>query len=221
MAVGALSFALMGRSAREGNKEFYTITFFIALIAAASYLAMALGQGVTEVDGRTVYWARYVDWLFTTPLLLLDLALLVRAGRNLVFGLVGADVFMIATGLIASLSPAPLNYLWWAVSTAAFVALLWGLLGRLSAVASDQPGEVGSLFGTLRNLTAVLWTAYPIVWMIGTEGLGLVGLGVEVLLFMILDLSAKVGFGFLLLTNRAVLERVEVGRPARTEPATG
>jgi bacteriorhodopsin len=222
MALGALAFALMGRSADEGNREFYTITTLIPLIAAASYLAMALGQGVAEVDGRTVYWARYVDWLFTTPLLLLDLALLARAGRNLIFGLIAADVFMIATGLVATLSPTPINFVWWVVSTGAFVAILFGLLGQLSANARNRPGEVGSVFSTLRNLTAVLWTAYPIVWLLGTEGFGLVGLGIEVLLFMILDLSAKVGFGFLLLSNRAALQRTGIS-PAQTaeQPLAG
>ena len=27
-------------------------------------------------DQRQIYWARYVDWFFTTPLLLLDLLLM-------------------------------------------------------------------------------------------------------------------------------------------------
>jgi bacteriorhodopsin len=50
-----------------------------------SYLAMATGASSTILDdGREFYYFRYIDWLITTPLLLLDLALLALAnpGRN-------------------------------------------------------------------------------------------------------------------------------------------
>jgi bacteriorhodopsin len=55
-----------------------------------------------------------------------------------------------------------------------------------------------------------LWTAYPIVWLIGTEGLSLIPLYWETAAFMVLDVLAKVGFGFLLLRSRSVLERAGV-----------
>jgi bacteriorhodopsin len=210
MTLGAVAFLVMGLrdSAGSPDKEkFYVVTLFIPIIAAASYLAMANGQGVVEVDGRTVYWARYADWLITTPLLLLDLALLARMRLSLIAGLILADVFMIVTGVIASLSSGNLRFLWWTVSTGAFVAILAILLPQMSVVGKERPAEVAGLFRTLTLLTIVLWTAYPIVWLLGTEGFGIIGLNVEVLVFMVLDLSAKVGFGFILLGSRGALER--------------
>lgn len=49
--------------------------------------------------------SRYVDWLLTTPLLLLDLALLAlavpRRRVGLIATLMGVDVFMIQTGWLA------------------------------------------------------------------------------------------------------------------------
>lgn len=210
MAVGALAFLAMGLrdgGTEEDREKFFVITLFVPIIAAASYLAMANGQGVIEIHGRTVYWARYADWLITTPLLLLDLALLARMRLSQIFGLILADVFMIVTGLIAALSPEPLNYLWWTVSTGAFVAILVILVQQLSSVGRERSPEVAGLFRTLALLTVVLWTAYPVVWLLGTEGFGTIGLSAEVLVFMVLDLSAKVGFGFVLLSNRGALRR--------------
>jgi bacteriorhodopsin len=65
----------------------------------------------------------------------------------------------------------------------------------------------------------ILWSLYPVVWVIGTEGVGAVGVSTEVFLFLVLDLLAKVGFGFLLLTNRQALSDVASGaagaRPSR------
>jgi len=210
------------------EQEYYIVTIFVPAIAFTLYLAMTLGYGVTQVNigGESVpiFWGRYADWMFTTPLLLLDLALLAGANRNTIATLIGLDLGMILTGLVASLtnqgalglSVEATRIVWWGVSCGFFVVLLYFLLGVLSENASRMSGDVGSLFGTLRNITVVLWTAYPIVWIVGTEGLGLVPLGPETALYAVLDLSAKVGFGLLLVRSRDV-----IGQSARARAGAG
>ena len=49
------------------------------------------------------------------------------------------------------------------------------------------------------------------MWLLGTEGFNAVGSTLEAFLFLILDFFAKIGFGFLLLTNRQALGEA-VGR---------
>lgn len=192
--------------------EYHVITIMITSIAFASYLAMLFGLGLTEVtlaNGEVldIYWARYADWLFTTPLLLFDLALLANAtdrGTLAALGLV--DAFMIVTGLAGALSPTPLQrYVWWTVSTIALLVVLYILWDNLTARVKDLSPDVQSTFTLLRNGIVVLWLAYPVLWLLGTEGTGLIPLFHETLGFMILDVSAKVGFGFVLLRSRAVL----------------
>jgi len=229
MLLGMLYFVAAGWGEDDPRKqEFYVITIFVPAIAAVSYLAMSLGYGVTTIQlngaERTIYWARYADWLFTTPLLLMDLALLADADRNTIATLVGLDVAMVITGLMGALTnrgalglgPEAVRLIWWGVSTAFFVVLLYFLFGVLSRQAGRRPGEVGQLFATLRNLTVVLWTAYPVVWLIGTEGLGFIGLSLETAAFMVLDLLAKVGFGLILVQSRSALDRATstAGAPA-------
>ena len=89
------------------------------MTASLSYFAMASGDGVsyhtikitekhkhvpdtTETIKRQVYWARYVDWSLTTPLLLLDLCLVAGLnGCHITIAIV-ADLVMILTGLFAA-----------------------------------------------------------------------------------------------------------------------
>ena len=220
MAIGTLYFIGRGWSVSDVEQQlFYIATIFITTTAFASYLAMATGFGLTEVvvGDRTldIYWARYADWLVTTPLLLFDLALLAGADRNTIATLVGVDVFMIVTGLVAALTPDPaFRIVWWGISSGALLFLLYVLVGSLTMQARERPGDVGSLFQTLRNLTVALWVLYPVVWILGTEStLELVPLYWETAAFMVLDLSAKVGFGFLLLRSRNILEQA-TRRPA-------
>jgi bacteriorhodopsin len=120
--------------------------------------------------------------------------------------LVGLDIFMILTGLLAgSRSSGFGRGFWFIVSTVAMIALLYLVVTRLFSEAASQPEAVHQIFRTLALLTVVLWSFYPIVWLIGTEGFGAVNSTVEVLLFLVLDFLAKIGFGFLLLTNRTAL----------------
>merc|ERR1719238_2157553 len=62
------------------------------------------GAGVTDVDGRDVYWMRYVDWFFTTPFFLLDLALLAKADTWDTFYVMLMNAICIVCGAIGALS---------------------------------------------------------------------------------------------------------------------
>lgn len=80
MAIGSLVFGFGAtRAKNERWKILYTLNFFICLIAAGLYLAMAMGQGQSVVYDRPTFWVRFVTWFMSTPLLLLDLAFLARS----------------------------------------------------------------------------------------------------------------------------------------------
>ena len=214
MTLGTLYFVARGWGIEdEEQQRFYVITIFITAIASAAYFAMATGFGLTQVtvNGQVldIYWGRYADWLFTTPLLLLDLALLAKASRNTIYTLVGLDVLMIGTGVVGALaaSSALIRIVWWAISTVFLLFLLYFLIRALNEAATRQTPEVRKLTTTLRNMLIALWLAYPLVWILGTEGtIGILPLYWETAVFMTLDLTAKVGFGFVLLRSHSVLE---------------
>ncbi|MFC7019320.1 MULTISPECIES: bacteriorhodopsin [Haloarcula] len=214
----------------ERRQKFYIATILITAIAFVNYLAMALGFGLTiiELGGEEVpiYWARYTDWLFTTPLLLYDLGLLAGADRNTIASLVSLDVLMIGTGVVATLSAGSgvlsagaERLVWWGISTAFLLVLLYFLFSSLSGRVADLPSDTQSTFRTLRNLVLVVWLIYPVWWLVGTEGLGLVTLGIETAGFMVIDLTAKVGFGFILLRSHSVLDGAAQATASGAAPA--
>lgn len=209
-------FVFLMSQAPQGSRHFFIITAVITGVAGFFYLTMSTGATSSNIEGRIFYWGRYIDWVITTPLLLLDLALLALASwqRNiqLIIGLIVLDVFMILTGLLAGSSTSEFaRGFWFLVSTAAMIALLYLLYTQLFAASQNQPGSVQNLFRTLGLLTIVLWSLYPIVWLIGTEGFSVASSTVEVFLFLVLDILAKIVFGFLLLTNREALGQISQG----------
>ena len=74
-------------------------------IASLAYLTMASGYGASAVNGQQFFYARYVDWTLTTPLMLVDLAYLANAKCPLetALHLVAIDVLMIVGGLFGAL----------------------------------------------------------------------------------------------------------------------
>lgn len=201
MTLGSVIFGLKAADQRrKEGMEFALVSFFITLWAATMYLSMILGETVLfDFKGQhTLFWGRYLDWIITTPLLLLDLGVIAGARPKLIADAMAADVFMIVTGMYATLEGSPTNYLWYVISCGAFLAILATLFTEFSASARHRNGKVNRLFQKLRNTLIVLWFCYPIVWILGAEGFRVLSVETETACYAILDLCAKVGFGFIL-----------------------
>lgn len=211
MTAGALFFGFKAsRTSSERWRILLTLNFFITAIAAVLYLSMMMGQGVGIFYGQQSYWVRYLTWFLSTPLLLVVLTFLGRTRLSTVGGLLGADALMIATGFVATTSPTPINYVWYLVSCGAFAGILYLLLVPYRTEAEQiHPGSMGKqAFQRLLKVHVVLWTAYPIVWILADTGVGLLSNGFEALLYTLLDITAKVGFGFLSLNTFQKLEKL-------------
>jgi bacteriorhodopsin len=208
MAVGVVVFGLaVGRATSAYTKQSRVTLFFVPVIAATLYTALGMGQGTTVVDGEKVTWVRYVTWFTTTPLLLLQLCRLVHARQSVVTSLVIANQFMIATGLAAELSGAPRSWVWYAISSVAFVFILLTLVGDLTREGEGLPDDVRTLFRRLRDVNIVTWIGYPVVWALGTKGFEVISPATQTAGYVLLDIASKVGFGMLVLSGAAALER--------------
>ncbi len=211
MAIGAVFFGFSANRARsERWRILLTLNFFITAIASVLYLAMVMGQGQGTFHGNTTFWVRYVTWFLSTPLLLLVLSHLGRNRIATIGALLGANAAMIATGFLATISPTPINYVWYLVSCGFYAGEACLLLGKYRTEAEQShPGRVGKkAFGLLLTVHIVLWTAYPIVWILAGTGFGVLSRGVEGMFYTLLDITSKVGFGLLSVNTLKKLEAV-------------
>lgn len=219
MAAGTAAFVWGGLSVGREWLQYYVVLAAISGIAAVAYVLMALGIGWHTVEARevTVFLPRYVDWLLTTPLLLLYLGMLVGASNRDYGIIIGIDVVMIVAGAIGALLSGPERYVFFAVGGIAFIGLVYYLLGPLTEQATGRATE--SLFRSLRNLTITLWAIYPVVWLLGPPGIALTTELVDVSLIVYLDLLTKVGFGLIALNAATVLDE-ELGEELEEEIKT-
>lgn len=208
MAVGAIIFGFGAHNANsERWRTLYVLNFFIAIIASVLYLAMWLGQGFDVIYDRPTYWVRYVTWTLSTPLLILVLTFLGRTSLSITGSLVGADILMIATGFVATVSPKPTNYIWYIVSCGAFLGITYLLLRQYRMEAEEQFPRSKKVFRRLITIHLFLWTLYPVVWILSSTGFNLLSSTAETASYTLLDVAAKVGFGFLSLNSMSKLEQ--------------
>jgi len=202
MAIGALHFWMLSRNPKRVPQYEYLVAIFIPIWSGLAYMAMALGQGKVEIAGQITHYARYIDWIVTTPLLLLALSWtamqFVKKDWTLIGFLMSTQVVVITTGLIADLSERNwVRYLWYICGVVAFLIVLWGIWVPLRAKSKSQGRELAELHDKLTVYFTVLWIGYPIVWILGPSGFRWFNQDIDTLLFCILPFFSKVGFSFL------------------------
>lgn len=202
MALGAFYFWLLSRSPRGVPQYEYLVAIFIPVWSGLAYTAMALDQGKIEIAGQITHYARYIDWVVTTPLLLLALAgtamSFIKKDWALIGALMGTQVIVIGCGLVADLSRVQSwRYLWYINGTVAFLLVLQMIWGPLRAKTRSQQPELASFYNKLATYLTVLWIGYPLVWIIGSSGLGWINQDTDTFLFCLLPFFSKVGFSFI------------------------
>lgn len=205
MVSGALLFWAWSRNPKGVPQYEYSIAMMIPIWSGLAYMAMALGQGKTEVAGQITHYARYIDWVVSTPLLLLSLAFTAmfyvpKDERNitLLFGLVAADVVMIVCGLFADLSESSTaRLLWYTCGVGAFLCVLYLVWGPLRRVAAATEPEIGPIYGKMAGFLTILWICYPVIWALGPSGLAVFNQTTETVLFVVVPILSKVGFSIM------------------------
>lgn len=180
MVIASAIFSLRAWSIPVSKRLYHVITTLITITAAISYFAMATGHATnyncTTVKDhhkhvpnthhdvcRQVFWARYVDWSITTPLLLLDLCLLAGIdGAHTLMAIV-ADLIMVLSGLFAAYGDekSVQKWGWYAIACISYLFVIWHVALHGTRMVKAKGDRVTKLFGSLAAFTLILWTIYP------------------------------------------------------------
>jgi bacteriorhodopsin len=173
-------FSLLAWNVPVSRRLYHVITTLITITAAISYFAMASGHATSyscikvkdhhgklpsthHLECREVYWARYVDWSLTTPLLLLDLCLLAGVDGAHTFMAIVADLIMVLSGLFAAFGRerTAQKWGWYTIGCVAYLFVIWHVALHGSRMVRAKGNKVGKLFSSLAAFTLILWTVYP------------------------------------------------------------
>lgn len=217
-ALGATAiFLLISRSrVAPRYRNALVVSAMVCLIATYHYVRIFNNFGDSYPAGATVTDAhalsnvefneayRYVDWLLTVPLLLVETVAVMALGRTaqrgLLYKLVPASALMILLGYPGEIATGTgTRALWGALSTIPFIYLLYVLFVELSKSLDRQPKEVVHTIKMLRISLVGLWGVYPIAYlfpMIGGDFFGgSSGFVLRQTGYSLADIFAKAAYG--------------------------
>ena len=204
-----------------------TITGLVTLIACYHYFrifasweaAFTIVDGVVKPTGQAFNDAyRYVDWLLTVPLLLVELILVMRLPQDqtvrMSIKLGALAALMVILGYPGEVSTTTSGrWLWWAAAMIPFLIIVYDLYVGLKDSIMSQPVSARGLISTARWLTIGSWTFYPVVFILPMLGLTGGGAATAVQVgYTIADIVAKALFGlfiYLIAVRKSEAEEAE------------
>ena len=190
-------------------KTSLTVSGLVTLVAAVHYFYM---RDVWVETGATPLVYRYIDWLITVPLLMVEFYLILSAITNVSGGvfwrLMIGTMVMLVGGYMgeAGYISAMLGFI---VGMAGWAYILYEIFfGEASKVAAQEaPASVQSAFSTMRLIVTIGWAIYPLGYFMGY----FTGAGPQEsanmlnILYNLADVVNKIAFG-VIIWNVAVTE---------------
>jgi bacteriorhodopsin len=218
MVASALGFAVLGASKPLKLRAHAYVATAIVTIAASSYYALATNSGKVPVltghggdltSFRNVFYVRYIDWTFTTPLLLLSVLLIAGAPFGHVVWILFFDVLMIVLGLVGALTVGHFKWGYFIIACFFQLFITYGILVPGVAAARARNPALVRPYLTYAGFLGLVWIGYPIVWAIA-EGTNLITERDEAGAYALLDIIAKPIFGWIVLLGLGPLHQIQL-----------
>merc|ERR1711988_1095782 len=192
---------------------YHYVRIFNSWVDAYHYTAGTVENGALEMQSPTLTGVpfndayRYMDWLLTVPLLLIEILLVMKldekdySSKAWTLGL--GSALMIVSGyygelvITGDLTP---RWMCWFLSMLFFLYIVYELLVGLSAAtASEADPVVAGKIKTAQIMTVISWCTYPVVYlfpMLGIEaGTAVVSIQLG---YCVSDIISKCGVGLVI-----------------------
>merc|ERR1711953_1558871 len=163
-----------------------------------------MAPAMTGIPFNDAY--RYMDWLLTVPLLLIEILLVMKLdeesfnSKAWVLGL--GSALMIVSGYYGELVvTGDLTPRWacWFLSMAFFLYIVQELMVGLSEATNKEAPEVAGKIRTAQVMTCISWCTYPVVYLFPMLGISAASSVVSIQLgYCVSDIISKCGVGLVI-----------------------
>jgi len=222
MMASTIFFWIRLPSVHEKYKSAMTITGLVTFIAAYHYIRIFNSwnesyefptgtDGLVKdpmMTGRPFNDAyRYMDWLLTVPLLLIEIVFVckmspektVKTATSLGF-FAGLMIVLGYPGELIIEGDLNVRWMWWTAAMLPFFVVVYTLLvGLREAIDEEQDAEVAKKLTTVCWATVISWCTYPVVYVFPMFGFSGPTAIVSIQLgYCAADIISKCGVGFLI-----------------------
>jgi bacteriorhodopsin len=187
--------------------SYHYMRIFNSWVAAYDYTGVTQGEDpkLTGIPFNDAY--RYMDWLLTVPLLLIEILLVMKLDADTfstkAWTLGVGSALMIASGyygelvVTGDLTP---RWMCWFLSMMFFLYIVYELLvGLAAATASEADPTIAGKIKTAQVMTVISWCTYPIVYLFPMLGISASSAVVSIQLgYCVSDIVSKCGVGLVI-----------------------
>ena len=204
--VASTAFFFLERDRVAGKwKTSLTVSGLVTLVAAVHYFYM---RDVWIATGSTPTVYRYIDWLITVPLLMIEFYLILSAITKVSTGvfwrLVIGTLVMLVGGYVGEAGYADVMTSFIVGMLGWFYILYEIFAGEASKASEEAPESVRNAFSTMRWIVTIGWAIYPIGYFMGYMAGGVDANSLNII-YNLADVLNKIAFG-VIIWNVAVTE---------------
>ncbi|MQG04519.1 MAG: biphenyl 2,3-dioxygenase [SAR202 cluster bacterium] len=181
-----------------------TVAGLVTFIAFFHYMTMR-EQSIwyDQLQGGGLTSLRYVDWLVTVPLQIVEFYLILKVvGKvtsSLFWQLLAGSAVMLIGGLIGELESS-LNLIGFIIGMVGWLYVVYLIFagGAAKASSDSKNAAVQSAFNSLKLIVLIGWAIYPIGYVIGNFDLVTDGIQIMNIVYNFADLINKAAFGLVI-----------------------
>tara|TARA_B100001559_G_scaffold96003_2_gene80331 strand:- start:3621 stop:4310 length:690 start_codon:yes stop_codon:yes gene_type:complete len=182
-------------------KTSVTVAGLVTFVAFWHYLYM---RGVWVDTGMSPTELRYIDWLITVPLQIVEfyliLAAVTKVKANLFWQLLAASLVMLVFGYLGEANILNI-YIAFAIGMLGWLYVIYLVFFGAAKKVNAQSGNASSqmAFNAIRMIVLVGWAIYPVGFVLGNFGdLGVDGVNAMNSIYNLADLVNKTAFGLVI-----------------------
>lgn len=219
MLLSSLIFYIQAARVPVQKRLFHVLMSIVTTISFIAYMAMATGDGIgynvyphrhhhkhapdTMQDVyRQVYWARYLNWGLTFPIIIINLAVLSGLnGANLLIA-VFANLVMMLTGAISAFVGGNdgRKWAWYTVACIAYFTLVYQLSFNGRRASQTKDNRTRKFYASIAGYFLVVLLIYPIIWA-ASSNTRRMSVDAEIVVYAILDVLSQGILGYWLLVS--------------------
>ena len=210
MLASTVFFLVERQNVPDKWKTSMTVAALVTGVAWYHYTYMrevwAQGYGVEDAIGSPLVY-RYIDWLITVPLQVVEFYLIMAAIGAATFAmfrnLMGASIVMLVAGFFGESGAWDVfggssDVIWFVIGMAGWGYILYALWqGDVKEASASGSDGVQFAFTSMRWIVTVGWAIYPIGYMMGNDMIGGFDVNDMNIIYNIADLVNKTAFGMM------------------------
>jgi len=170
---------------KKKNPEVASLNMIVNFVTIASYLLMVSGLFVASaISGDSIYWTRWAFYAVSCSFLMVEISMLLSIDKSIKLEIIVFNSLVMITGLLASVSEGIIKWLFFTLSSVAYLYVLFQIIKHRS----NEKFIV--------TFVTIFWSGFPIIWILSPAGLMLIDAFWTALFYLVLDLITKVYFGY-------------------------